>query len=151
MVSWVSWTWTVFEIVETFRFGTQWSSESSSLFAGENFQAGAPADDVEEGWIQQLEFFKEEVMSSLRWIGEERLRKSRTDLNCFKLTCYAFQCFSMVFIFFGIVQTSFAHGPCRHLLGVGWLALVLFLCPAVEQHTASLCVALVQFLWARGA
>lgn len=24
-------------------------------------QAGAPADDVEEGWIQQLEFFKEEV------------------------------------------------------------------------------------------
>ena len=35
-------------------------------FAPENFEAGAPADDVEEGWIQQLEFFKEEVMSSLR-------------------------------------------------------------------------------------
>lgn len=32
-----------------------------------------------------------------------------------------------------------------------WRSLGAFPLPAVEQHTASLCVALVQFLWARGA
>jgi len=31
-------------------------------------QAGAPADDVEEGWIQQLEFFKEEVGKMLGFL-----------------------------------------------------------------------------------
>ena len=122
-----------FELWDRWYFPSWNTQRSSSLFARENFEAGAPADDVEEGWIQQLEFFKEEVMSSLRWISEERCWKNRT-LIWFELICQYLSCFSMLFVFFGFAQTSFAHGPCHRRLGVAFdAALVLFLCPQLNS------------------
>ena len=47
--------------------------------------AGAPSDDVEEGWIQQLEFFKEEADT---WQHLERIYELNVyDLHCIAL-CY---------------------------------------------------------------